>query len=122
MIYIPIEAPLPEHISRRPRYCDMISNRKIRRGFFDPFLTLLNLHITHQPWRMGGRRITSGVGENRHPIYRQSKQRATSGAEKYPSIVHLTSDNVQLLISCSSNNTRTGRIIERGEEVVRLKK
>ena len=66
--------------------------------------------------------MISGVGDNRQPLTCKSKQRATSGAEKSPSIVHPTSDKGQLLIACISNNIPTVCNMERGEEVTRLEK
>ena len=66
--------------------------------------------------------MTSGVCDNRQPLSLQSKRRATSGAEKYPSIVHPTNEKGQLLIARSSKNISTVRNMERGEEVIILKK
>ena len=66
--------------------------------------------------------MTSGVGDNRQPLSRQSKRRATSGAEKSPSRVHPTSDKGKFLRACISYNIPTVRNIQRREEVIRLKK
>ena len=71
--------------------------------------------------REGNRHMTSGVGYNRPLISCQSKQQATSGAEKSPSRVHLTSDKRHLLIACISNNTPTVCNMDRGKEVILLK-
>ena len=65
--------------------------------------------------------MTSGVGDNGQPLSHQSKQRATSGAEKYPSRVHPTSYKGQLPIACSSNNIPVVHTMERVKEVIRMK-
>ena len=62
--------------------------------------------------RKSNMHMTPGVGKNRQPLYRQAKLRGTSGAEKYLSRVHLTSDKGQLLIAFSSNNILTVRNME----------
>ena len=64
--------------------------------------------------RKGNMHMISVVGDNRQPLTCKSKQRATSGAEKSPSIVHPTSDKGQLLIACISNNIPTVCNMERG--------
>ena len=66
--------------------------------------------------------MTPGVGEKRQPLSCQPKQRASSGAGKPWSRVHLTSDKGKLLIECISKKFPTEKNIERGEEVIRLKK
>ena len=66
--------------------------------------------------------MASGVGDNRQPISCQSKKRSNSGAETSPSRVHPRSDKGQILIECSSDNIPTVRNMERGKEVIRLKK
>ena len=66
--------------------------------------------------------MISVVGENSQPLSRQSKRRSTSGAEKYLSRFHPTSDKRELLKACIYNNIPTLRNMERGEEVIGLKK
>ena len=66
--------------------------------------------------------MESGVGDNRQPLSCKSKRRATSGAEKYPSRVHLIIDRGQLLIASRSNNNLRVLNMERGNEFIRLKK
>ena len=68
------------------------------------------------------RHMASVVGDKRKPLYRQSKCRASSGTEKLLSRVLLTSDKDQLLIACSSTNIPTECNMERGKEVIILKK
>ena len=72
--------------------------------------------------RDGNRHMTSGVGDNRQPLSCQSKQRATSGDEKYPSTVHPTSDKGRPLIACSSNKIAEVRNMDKRKEFIRLKK
>ena len=48
--YIPIEAPHTDNRSRCPKYCNILSNRKISRGLFNPCFTAFNRNWTHQPW------------------------------------------------------------------------
>ena len=66
--------------------------------------------------------MTFGVGYNRQSFSSRSKQRATSGTEKSPSRVHQTSDKGQLMIAYSSKYITTLSNMERGEEVIILKK
>ena len=66
--------------------------------------------------------MASGAGNKKKPISNQLNWRARSGAGKSPSIFHPTSDKGQHIIECSSTNILTECDIERGEEVIILKK
>ena len=72
--------------------------------------------------RKGNMHMESGLGDNRQPLYRQSNRQSTYGAEKSPSRVYPKSDKGKLLIACSSYNIPTVRNMERGGEVIILKK
>ena len=50
-IYITIEAPHVDHRSRRPRYWNILINKKIRRGWFNPCFILFNQNCAHRTWR-----------------------------------------------------------------------
>ena len=88
--YTPMEAPHTEHKSRSPRNCNMLGNRKIRGGCFNPCfafsidIILINHDILKQvevSKRKGNRCMKSGLSDNRQPLSHQPKRRATYGAE-----------------------------------------